>query len=269
MQPGNPYRGQEPSPALQAAVATLSTGPVYPSDAIGMTDIALLSKSHRSDGLLLKPDRPAFSLDASMVERVFGSADGPDARQITHTYSEVNGHRWHVLLVAEESHGYQLQLAQVQAMPDTRFVTYYYHNGSSSLPTLTEWTSSSPLVLEPQTRSTATFTVFWAAPVLASGLVVLGDVDKWAPMSRQRVVTMSQWDEGVVLQLSGGPGEMVTISYATMSQQADGKAQRRRKMAGAAPADWMVTQAMCKMSAAGSATLMISTVIPVPICTPV
>lgn len=36
-QPGSPYGSeQEPYPTLQAAVATLSTGPVGPSDAVGM-----------------------------------------------------------------------------------------------------------------------------------------------------------------------------------------------------------------------------------------
>ena len=270
VQPGNGYNGTEPAPQLQAALATLSTGPVYPGDKIGYTDAALLSASHRTDGLLLKPDRPAFSLDASYVARVWGPTDGPDARQITHTYSAFNGHRWHVLLVAEEAHGYQLQLSDVQAADSERYVTYSLHNGTLSLPTLTEWTSDSPLLLEPQTRSTASFSTFWAAPVLASGLVVLGDVNRWVPMSAQRIVAMSEWSSGVTISLSGDANEQVVISYASTASQHKRPAGRSGLAAAVSEAafdmareavdDWQVDQVMCTLSGAGSATLTLMTV---------
>ena len=227
--------------------------------------------SHRSDGLLLKPDRPAFSLDSSYVERVWGATTGPDARQITHTYSAVNGQRWHVLLVAEEAHGYQLQLSEIGEMaPNQRFVTYSLHNSTWSLPQLNEWTSSSPLPLQPQTRSTRTFTAFWAAPVLSSGIAVLGDVSKWVPMSAQRIVAMTEWDSGVSITLSGGAGEAVSIAYATYSQQKR-KSQAagvRGMFAGLAQAvvevaesvgDWQLQQVDCVLSAAGSAVVTIMT----------
>ena len=281
-QPGNPYNGTEPSPYLQAAIATLSTGPVYPGDRVGYTNVELLRGSHRTDGLLLKPDRPAFSLDASYVARVWGAADGPDARQITHTYSAHNGHRWHVLLVAEEAHGYKLQLSDVGAAASERYVTYSLHNETLSLPALSEWTADSPLPLEPQTRRTSSFSAFWAAPVLSSGLAVLGDVTRWAPMSAQRVVSLTEWSSGVMLQLSGGANEQVTIVYATQQQQQQQQeeekhqtsALRRFSLGGALAeatvglshaevGDWQLQQAMCQMSAAGSATLTIMTSGPV------
>ena len=279
VQPGNPYNGTEPSPELQAAVATLSTGPVYPADMVGLTNVRLLAKSHRSDGLLLKPDRPAFTLDSSYVARVWGAGSGPDARQITHTYSAVNGHRWHVLLVAEEAHGYQLQLSEIGAAASERYVTYYLHNQSLSLPSLTEWTSASPLPLQPQTRSTKSFSTFWAAPVLSSGLVLLGDVERWAPMSAQRIVALTEWDSGVIVQLSGGANEQVTLSYALRSSAGRRRASAEAGMGGAiaeaaaemaaeAPGGWQLHQTACGLSAAGSATLMITISGPGPICTP-
>ena len=269
VQPGNPYNGTEPSPQLQAAVATLSTGPVYPADRVGYTDVGLLRASHRADGLLLKPDRPAFSLDASYVSRVWGSAAGPDARQITHTYSAFNGYRWHVLIVAEEAHGYKLQLSDVGAAPADRYVTYHLHNNTLSLPALSEWTATSPLPLEPQTRSTTSFSTFWAAPVLANGLAVLGDVTRWAPMSAQRVVSLTEWSSGVIVQLSGDAAELVTIQYALPQQPQTGAtrgsglaatlAEAAAEMARAPVGDWQLKQVKCTMSSAGSATLTIMT----------
>ena len=267
---GNPYNGSEPSPEIQAAIATLSTGPVYPGDKLGYTNVALLAMSHRADGLLLKPDRPAFTLDSSYVERVWGAAAGPDARQITHTYSAINERRWHVLLVAEESHGYQLQLSQIGAAASERYVTYSLHNGTFSLPQLGEWTSSSPLTLEPQTRSTKTFSTFWAAPVLSNGLAVLGDVSKWVPMSAQRIVAMTEWDIGVSLQLSGDASEKVSITYAAYSQQQHKKRVSAARGLGAglaqaaaeiaeAVGDWQLQSVDCVLGAAGSATVTIMT----------
>ena len=269
LQPGNPYNGTEPSPALQAAIATLSTGPVYPGDKVGYSNTALLAMSHRSDGLLLKPDRPAFSLDSSYVARVWGLEAGPDARQITHTYSAINNHRWHVLLVAEEAHGYQLQLSDIGAAADEQFVTYYLHNQTLSLPALSEWTSASPLPLEPQTRSTASFSTFWAAPVLSNGLAVLGDVSRWVPMSAQRIVSMTEWSGGVIIQLSGGANEQVRINYASAQQQKTtpaghaglgaAVASAAAEMAKATVGEWQLDQVDCTLSAAGSATLTIMT----------
>ena len=257
-EPGNSYNATEISPELQVAVATLSTGPVYPGDRVGYTNTQLLAMAHRTDGLLLKPDRPAFSLDVSYVARAFGASAGPDAAQITHTYSAFNGHRWHVLMVAEEGHGYQLQLSEVGGgMAGEQYVTYYRHNGSLSLPSLGVWSASSPLMLEPQSRSTVSFTVFWAAPVLSSGLVVLGDTSKWVPMSAQRIVSIVEYGGGVLIQLSGDANEAVIISYAAQQSQ---KGRWSTMAAGTgSELDWTVQQAECTMSAAGSATLMIIT----------
>eukprot|EP00966_Prymnesium_polylepis_P104480 2419785-Prymnesium_polylepis.1 len=51
-QPGNRWGEgtREPFSRLQAAVATLSKGPVCPSDAVGKTDVALILRSAAADG---------------------------------------------------------------------------------------------------------------------------------------------------------------------------------------------------------------------------
>ena len=55
-QAGNPYGASrfEPYSRLQAAVSTLSTGPVAPSDGLGFSDPALILRSCMSDGALLQ-----------------------------------------------------------------------------------------------------------------------------------------------------------------------------------------------------------------------
>ncbi len=60
---------------LQTIVTTLSTGPVGPSDMVGGTNASLVMQTCRAgDGLLLRPDRPATTVDSAFVSAVWGSA---------------------------------------------------------------------------------------------------------------------------------------------------------------------------------------------------
>ena len=61
LQPGSKYGPgtSEPYSRLQAAVITLTKGPVAPSDAVGMSDRRLIMRSSTSDGTLLQPGRLA------------------------------------------------------------------------------------------------------------------------------------------------------------------------------------------------------------------
>lgn len=63
----------EPNSVLQSVVATLSTGPVGPGDKINHSDVKLIMKSCNADGLLLKPSRPAFAIDAQIKQVGRGS----------------------------------------------------------------------------------------------------------------------------------------------------------------------------------------------------
>ncbi|MHA1372232.1 MAG: hypothetical protein ACTSRA_21235, partial [Promethearchaeota archaeon] len=53
----------EKRPEMECLTAVLSGGPVAPSDKIGNENKELLMKTCRSDGLLLKPDKPATPID--------------------------------------------------------------------------------------------------------------------------------------------------------------------------------------------------------------
>ena len=210
IEPNNTYEngtGTEPAPALHAVIATLSTGSVYPGDAIGFTDIPLLSRSHRSDGFILKPDRPAFSLDSSYVYRAFGA--GPDAKQITHTYTTLADQTYHIILVAQSAHDYALTFAELQVGQAEHYAVYHYRNRTLSLPLLVPFDAATPLVLAPNAVRES-FTVYYLSPRLWNGLVMLGEVSKWVPVSRGRVAWMQEDEEEVRLGLIGAEGEVVT-----------------------------------------------------------
>ncbi len=61
----------EPHCALHSLMATLSTGPVAPGDAIDKINKTLVMKSCNADGLILKPSRPAFPVDPQLWQVVY------------------------------------------------------------------------------------------------------------------------------------------------------------------------------------------------------
>ena len=63
---------------------TSTPRPVSPSDGIGGADKGLLMSLCRADGLLLKPDKPARTVDAHWLGGVFNSTPpGPQVRRIS------------------------------------------------------------------------------------------------------------------------------------------------------------------------------------------
>ena len=77
----------ETHPILETYIAALSGGPVGIGDAIGNFNKTLIMATCMSDGHLLKPTRPALSIDASFLFRAFGG-DGPDG-PVYVAYTEV------------------------------------------------------------------------------------------------------------------------------------------------------------------------------------
>ena len=71
---------------------------------------------------------------------------------------------------------------------------------------------SEPLHL-PYDIPTPAHTHYSTAPVLPNGMVVLGEVGKWATMSFGRVASCYTDKRSVTLELVGTPSEVVTFAY--------------------------------------------------------
>lgn len=81
------FTDKEPNPVLETYIAALSGGPVGPSDAVGGANKTLIMATCMADGRLLKPTRPAMSLDKSFIYRAFGVGDIDG--EVYSAYSEV------------------------------------------------------------------------------------------------------------------------------------------------------------------------------------
>ena len=77
----------EPYPVLETYIATLSGGPVGPGDNATTFNKTLIMTTCMTDGLLLKPTRPAMSIDGTFLQRAFGSG-GPNG-EVYSSYSVV------------------------------------------------------------------------------------------------------------------------------------------------------------------------------------
>ncbi len=64
VQPASPYGIS----AREILIATLSTGPVSPGDAINYTNVQRIMKCCRQDGLILKLDRPLTAINALIAD---------------------------------------------------------------------------------------------------------------------------------------------------------------------------------------------------------
>ncbi len=83
---------RERRPEMECLTAALSGGPVAPSDKIGDENVDLIMKTCRSDGLLLKPDKPATPVDVMFKQHA--------KYYITSTFSKKASCTWYYIHVS-------------------------------------------------------------------------------------------------------------------------------------------------------------------------
>ncbi len=103
-QPGNPYKGNvtEPFTRLQAAISTISAGPVAPSDKIGYSDAALIMMSCMKDGRLLQVQCKAVQCNAVQCAPCTPPARTRTRRRCVHINGNAPGQRTRSLALVFE-----------------------------------------------------------------------------------------------------------------------------------------------------------------------
>ncbi|MGH9550525.1 MAG: hypothetical protein ACRD3W_14180, partial [Terriglobales bacterium] len=199
-QDGSPYKDAfEPNCKLEALVATLSCGPVGPGDAIGKADRALLLKTCRADGLLLKPDFPAVPIDRSLLQ------DENLSGEIWCTSSNYAGRKWRYLLVAGQSKEAVIRAADLGITEKS--IAYENSTGTISV-----FDNEHPLWVKRQAPSTnkVQFNYFTIAPV-HDNTAFFGETSKFVTVSRQRFANISS--DHRTINLAGSAGEKVELTW--------------------------------------------------------
>ncbi|XP_046547852.1 uncharacterized protein LOC124257767 isoform X1 [Haliotis rubra] len=230
VQPGNRYNLSEPHTSLNAVVATLSTGPVGISDMIGGTNKTLIMKSVNADGLILKPSRPATAIDNRIRRMAWSDFEGPDG-EVWSTYSDFGGkNKYGIILAADLQGSYNMTpcMAGYQGFPSSMV---FPAKDSNKIQPLTD---PQPLTMSGCTMTD--FCLFYVSPVLTVNgkqVLIQGELDKWVPMSPQRVTDINIADD-ITINLTGAAHETVSFWF-----NVDGKS----------------SPVTCTLGAAGLATL--------------
>lgn len=230
----------EPNPEMQTLLAVLSTGPVTPGDAIGHSNISLLRRTCMSDGTILKPDRPPLP-SYGVFDPSFSSLDWPRVL-IAESELALEDHlfKWYYVFAAKMTSSYSLtpwpdisvnqsfvnhslvtvKLASARVVNGTKVVFF----ASSTEPLDIQITDlNTPLIIEQMMNSTNSsecgqtvpFDYYMMVQRQVSGWAVLGELDKFVPANKQRIVSMESGDVGndIVVKINGPPGETVTLSF--------------------------------------------------------
>eukprot|EP00051_Salpingoeca_urceolata_P017933 m.248958 g.248958 ORF g.248958 m.248958 type:complete len:817 (+) comp19081_c0_seq6:1182-3632(+) len=255
VQPGNPYDGKkvnstrEPYSEMQGAVSALSTGPVAPSDAVGFSNVSLIRMTCMADGRLLQPSAPARAIDANFLPEAFpqssAAAESPVAR-VQHVYSvmathtAVAGRRWTHVLAVGLNNSFSLRPSHIAAEVDAVEGSLIQWRGYGSPSNVTlggAFDEDHPIALTPCGYSD--FALVRVAPVFAiNDMALLGEADKWVPVSAARFLDVEATTSGITVLVAGATGEQVHIAFA--------------------PTPTSVAVATCTITPAGTATVSCS-----------
>jgi hypothetical protein len=212
----------------EALVSILSAGMVGPSDALGASVPAILRATCRDDGLLLKPDRPAFPLDAMFLPHqrpytvatvshrpglgtwhylaafLFASAH-PERTAMDKTWAAISYAGRDVakmFVFPTEVTDWHVDLAR-ELGARGRYVAWDWRAGTAA-------EVEGTLELAPAEHLyEARYVVL--APVLSNDLALLGEAAKVVTLADRRFTSIEVLPDALSIALEGAPGERVTL----------------------------------------------------------
>ena len=189
----------EKAPELHAASALLSAGPVSPSDGVDGHDQGLLLSLCRADGVLLKPDKPARTIDLVWLGKLNAALDKSSGVVWT-TFTEYNGASWGYIFVQGAEASWKADATDLGFGRGTVSAGVAWtrpkdqaHTFVKSMTVTTKFGPGEPLAM-PTTGmeyNAASWALVYTSPVLSNSFVVLGEVDKMVPISKQRIASMA------------------------------------------------------------------------------
>eukprot|EP00966_Prymnesium_polylepis_P080391 1862287-Prymnesium_polylepis.1 len=236
--PGCPWTADHEAPAVATHVllALLSTGPVGISDAIGATNATLVRRMIRSDGTLLKPARPVVAVDSTLA----ANASPPGQVMATHAPSDGDA-RVHLFLSFMLEAPWPVPASQLyppipdSQLPRTFAIRSFDDSGAVSCEhgadaiaggcvdaLVSVHSPHDHLFVAPRsdhsnvtggTNYRPSLTAAW--PVCpTSGWVLLGELDKYVPVSAQRFAKAACTSTGVSAAVCGAAGEKEVVVTA-------------------------------------------------------
>merc|ERR1712039_543847 len=199
---------KEPHSRLQAAVSTLTNGPVAPSDKIGGSDAALIMRCCDSGGRLLSADRPATEIDAHFAYLAgFGGVNG----HLWATHATVSGQRFSYAIGISLKSAYDLTVAELGYNASTPLRAI-----KADATTTVNFSTKTPLSFAP--CGLDDFQMYLIAPATGH-YTLLGEPDKWISVSPQRFSDLTGSDSDSSVKVHGQAGEKVKVRWAASDGQ--------------------------------------------------
>lgn len=235
--------GSRTNVEMEAMLACHSRGPVGISDGPGESDVDLIRRMITTKGTILMPSRSMFAIDAHYAKEASRRPDGEVWASQTVLNSTVSAatqqFATHFILAVgnkdSSGGGYTLRRGDLRLSSDAPYLMRRWapdaehgctENGVAVLCAAT-WLNSSAgprLALLPQNQSDAaqwnnssrpfTHELWGVYPVLGDGFVLLGELGKYVGVSETRFGTVTVTPSEMVVQVSGDPGEMVSVTAA-------------------------------------------------------
>jgi hypothetical protein len=196
-------RDGDPQAEAEALLAALSGGPVGIGDRAGCSDPAVVARTCRADGTLVKPDVPIAAL-----ERCFGANAFVEPVLLAgETYSEHPAGRWTYLAsfnACARKEPVAARVALSELGVERAAIAY-------------DWRSGRFERLEPgQAIELELAPLDWdlrvLCPVLPNETALFGDVDRYASVGDRRIRGIRAAGRGLTCDALGAPGEPVRVS---------------------------------------------------------
>ena len=222
-QPGNAKYNEtdvELHSEFLAAVAAYSTGPVQPSDAIGRSDVRIIGMTSTIGGLLLQPSRPQSAIDACFLEEALGRGHGPVGKYehicpVLSSHTAIRGVRekWFHVMAAHLKEPFALSARHMpkDVTPGAEYVIWSGYGAADNVTIEGHARSDSAWTMMLPACGASDFRLFHGAPVFGD-IALLGELQKWVPVAWQRFSGIFQEKDAMHVELSGDPGEMVTVA---------------------------------------------------------
>jgi len=130
----------------------------------------------------------------------------------------ISGYTWYILIAAETTEEYKLTSTALGLSPKeeaNNYLVWTYHNATFDLSANSKvmiFNSSMPLVV-PIVPNSNHFMAFFSPIFAINGMSILGELNKWVPMSAQRVVYVQVRATGITVGLQGAPAELITFAF--------------------------------------------------------
>jgi len=213
----------EPNALLETLSSALTAGPVAPADKIGFLHIENLMQTRQADGILLKADAPAKTMDL-VFSNGFATKPNLDnlsissSRHAFHVDQQSIQGTWYYILAADTERAYTITPKDV-GEPMGSFLVYDYFGESVKL---SAFDSKNPLVipalLNPKSDK-VTFKYYIVVPLVdvpdkKLPYTLIGESKKFLVASSQRIgdITLN-FDTQFVMKviIKGAPDEQVHL----------------------------------------------------------